>query len=150
MKKLKNEKELVKKALTIGVAYAEKRLDALSEREDRDLRKDTAIAAGLLGDSSAVEMLVEVLNDPKASQHVLGSVALALGQIGDSRAIKSLTKILEPESANGAYPDVTRALVAVALGQLADRRDIRVLYNLSKDVNYRASVKAMEEVLTIL
>ena len=44
----------------------------------------------------------------------------------------------------------TRALVAVALGQIADRRDIRVLARLSKDINYRASVPALDEILTIL
>ena len=125
-------------------------LAALSEREDRDLRVDTAVAAGLLGDSSAVEELVKILNDPKASQFVLGSVALALGQIGDARAISPMLDILEPEATNGKYPDLTRALVAVALGQASDRRDIRVLARISKDINYRASVPALDEVLTVL
>jgi HEAT repeat protein len=125
-------------------------MTALQEREDRDLRVDTAVAAGLLGDSAAIEKLVEVLSDPKASQFVLGSVALALGQIGDHNAIDPLIKILEPEKPNGVYPDLTRALVAVALGQIADQSDIRVLSNLSKDINYRASVGALDEILTIL
>jgi len=79
-----------------------------------------------------------------------GSVALAIGQIGDSRAIDAMVAILEPEKTNGTYPDLTRALVAVALGQLSDRRDYRVLYRLSKDINYRASVPALDEILTIL
>ena len=125
-------------------------ISALKEREDRDLRVDTAVGAGLLSDPEAVEVLVNVVSDRKASQFVLGSVALALGQIGDSRAIESLIKILEPDKTNGTYPDLTRALVAVALGQLANRRDIRVLFRLSKDINYRASVSALDEALTIL
>jgi len=125
-------------------------MGALKERQDRDLRVDTAVAAGLLGDSSAVAELVKVLNDRKASQFVLGSVALALGQIGDADAIGPMKRILEPNKTNGTYPDLTRALVAVALGQLSDRREIRVLYRLSKDINYRASVSAMDEALTIL
>jgi HEAT repeat protein len=125
-------------------------LRALREREDRDLRVDTAVAAGLIGDSSAVDVLVKVLRDPKASQFVLGSVALGLGQIGDRRAIGPLKNILEPQSTDGNYPDLTRALVAVALGQIADRRDIRVLARISKDVNYRAIVPALDEVLTVL
>jgi HEAT repeat protein len=125
-------------------------IKALQERADRDLRVDTAVAAGLLGDSSAVKELVEVVSDPKASQFVLGSVALALGQIGDYQAIKPLVKILEPEKTNGSYPDLTRALVAVALGQIANREDLRVLFRISKDINYRASVSALDEVLTIL
>ena len=125
-------------------------LRALREREDRDLRVDTAVAAGLIGDSSAVDVLVKVLRDPKASQFVLGSVALGLGQIGDRRAIGPLKNILEPQSTDGNYPDLTRALVAVALGQIADRRDIRVLARISKDVNYRAIVPALDEILTVL
>ncbi len=125
-------------------------LKALKEREDRDLRVDTAVAAGLLRDSNAVKELVNVLSDPKASQFVLGSVALALGQIGDHQAITPLINILEPAKTNGSYPDLTRALVAVSLGQIANRRDLRVLYHISKDINYRASVSALDELLTIL
>jgi HEAT repeat protein len=125
-------------------------LTALEERQDRDLRVETAVAAGLLGDSKAVEKLVEILTDPKASQFVLGSVALALGQIGDRRAFDPMLKILEPEKVGGVYPDLTRALVAVSLGQISDRSDYRVLYRISKDINYRASVPALDEILTIL
>jgi len=125
-------------------------MKALKEREDRDLRVDTAVAAGLLGNPDAVLELVKVLKDKKASQFVLGSVALALGQIGDSRGIDAMVLILEPDKTNGTYPDLTRALVAVALGQLSDRRDYRVLYLMSKDINYRASVPALDEILTIL
>jgi HEAT repeat protein len=141
-------------AMSLGLigapAAKEAIMTALQEREDRDLRVDTAVAAGLLGDSAAITELVNVLSDPKASQFVLGSVALALGQIGDHNAISPLVQILEPEKANGAYPDLTRALVAVALGQIADQSDIRVLSRLSKDINYRASVPALDEILTIL
>ena len=137
-----------KVSLTHLIAFAI--VKALKEREDRDLRVETAVAAGLLSDSGAVKELVKVLTDPKASQFVLGSVALALGQIGDHEAIKPLVRILEPNKANGSYPDLTRALVAVSLGQIANRRDLRVLYRISKDINYRASVSALDELLTIL
>ena len=122
----------------------------LAERDDRALRVDSAIAAGLLMDSEAVKVLVDVLNDPKASQFSLGSVALALGQIGDANALEPLLKILEAEHSNGVFPDLTRALVAVALGQMANPRDLRVLSRISTDINYRASVSALEEILTIL
>ena len=122
----------------------------LAERDDRSLRVDSAVAAGLLMDPEAVAVLVDVLNDPKGSQYAYGSVALALGQIGDARALEPLLEILESENARGAFPDLTRALVAVALGQMANPRDLRVLSRISTDINYRASVPALEEVLTIL
>jgi HEAT repeat protein len=157
--KILNDRGLEKKlrgsaAMALGLIGDNKASDAiisaLKEREDRDLRVQTAVAAGLLGEPDAVKILVDILDDPKASQFVLGSVALALGQIGDADAVSPLLKILEPEKGNGTYPDLTRALVAVALGQLSDRRDIRVLSNISEDINYRASVSALDEILTIL
>ena len=57
---------------------------------------------------------------------------------------------LQPERPRGARPDLTRALVAVALGQIADQSDIRVLSRVSKDINYRAAVLSLDEILTIL
>jgi len=125
-------------------------LATLRERQDRTLRIDTAVAAGLLGDSEAVDELVKVLLHRRSSQFVLGSVALALGQVGDHRAIDPMVMILESDAVDGSYPDLTRALVAVALGQLSDRRDLRVLSRLSRDINYRASVPSLDEILTIL
>jgi HEAT repeat protein len=118
----------------------------LMEREDRELRVDAAIAAGLLKDSEAVKVLVEILQDPKSSQFVLGSVASALGQIGDQRAVEPLATILNDEKA----PDLTRALACVALGQIGDKNDIAVLSRVSRDVNYRAYFDAIGELLTIL
>ncbi len=125
-------------------------LRVLEEREDRNLRVDAAVGAGLLGDASAVERLVAILDEPKSTQFVLGSVALALGQIGDARALDGLMAVVEPDRVDGRYPDLTRALAVVAVGQIVDRAEVRVLYRLSKDVNYRASVNALEEVLSIL
>jgi HEAT repeat protein len=121
-------------------------LKSLDEKADRDLRVDTAVAAGLLGDSTAVEKLVAILNDKDASLFVQGSVSLALGAIGDSRAIDPLTTICLDEK----VPDLNRALAAVALGNLGDRNDHSVLSRLSKDVNYRATVNSLVEVLSIL
>jgi HEAT repeat protein len=119
---------------------------ALQEPEDRDLRVDTAVAAGLLGDSQAIPVLAEILQDDKSSLFVQGSVSLALGRIGDHRAVDPLVNLLEDEKGQ----DLNRALAAVALGLLGDRRDLPVLSRLSKDVNYRAQINAMEEVLSIL
>ncbi|MEN8149595.1 MAG: VIT domain-containing protein [Planctomycetota bacterium] len=125
-------------------------MSALAEREDRDLRVDTARAAGQLRIPTAEKLLVEVLKDPKASQFVLGSVALALGRIGGETSLDPLLAILEPGKVDGMYPDLTRALVVVALGHLANGGRPDPLDRLSTDVNYRASVPALEELLTIL
>ncbi len=119
---------------------------ALEEPEDRDLRIDTAVAAGLLNDPDSIEILIGILTDKKASLFVQGSVSLALGRIGDHRAIDPLVKMLEDEKVQ----KLNRALAAVALGLLADRRDLPVMTRIAKDVNYRAQINSMEEVLSIL
>jgi HEAT repeat protein len=119
---------------------------ALTEKTSRDLRVDTAVAAGLIGDSSTVTTLIDILEDPRASLFIQGSVSLALGRIGDRRAIDPLVEMVEDDQVQ----DLNRALAAVALGLLGDRNDLAVMTRLSKDVNYRASINAMSEVLTIL
>lgn len=120
----------------------------LADSSDRELRVQTAVAAGLLGDASVIGNLVEIMEKGEESQYILGSVALALGQIGDERAITPLLAISVDEEQN--YPELTRALATVALGQIGDRRDLPVLSRVAKDVNYRAHVPALAELLTIL
>jgi HEAT repeat protein len=120
----------------------------LKNDNDRDLRVQTAMAAGLLGDGSVIEDIVKILKDKDASNYELGSAALALGQIGDESAIEALVDIAKDEKKT--YPDLTRALAAVALGQIGDRRDVPTLSRVATDINYRAHVAAITELLTIL
>jgi HEAT repeat protein len=122
--------------------------NTLKDDNDRDLRVQTAIAAGLMGDASVIESIVAILRDKDASNYELGSAALALGQIGDERAIDALVEIAKDEKK--IYPDLTRSLATVALGQIGDRRDIPTLARVSTDVNYRAHVAAITELLDIL
>jgi HEAT repeat protein len=120
----------------------------LKDDNDRELRVQTAMAAGLLGDASVIESVVAILKDKDASNYELGSAALALGQIGDERAIAALKDIAQDSQKR--YPDLTRALATVALGQIGDRRDVPTLARVATDINYRASVAAITELLTIL
>jgi HEAT repeat protein len=122
------------------------RVLADEDENDRTLRVQTAIAAGLVGDGAVIEPLVKLLTSDE-SQYVLGSAALALGQIGDERAIGPLVAIANGE---GDHPNLTRALATVALGQIGDRADLPVLSRVAEDVNYRAHVPALAELLTIL
>ncbi len=122
----------------------------LRDDTDRDLRVQTAVAAGLMGDATVIGDLVKILEAEKESQFILGSVALALGQIGDERAIEPLLKIAA--DSEKTFPDITRALATVALGQIGDRRDTPVLARVARDINFRAigRVPALTELLTIL
>ena len=121
---------------------------ALTSESNRDLRVQTAVAAGLIGDAGVIEPLVTILRSNEESQYILGSVALALGQIGDVRSIKSLVGIAE--NTENRFPNLTRALATVALGQIGDRRDVPVLSRVSNDFNYRSFVPALRELLSIL
>ena len=133
----------------IGAADAVEAIkDVLKNDNDRELRVQTAMAAGLLGDASVIESVVTILKDKDASNYELGSAALALGQIGDERAISALVDIAK--DSDKRYPDLTRALATVALGQIGDRRDVPTLARVATDINYRASVAAITELLTIL
>lgn len=111
-----------------------------------------AVALGLLGDgrSGTIDLLTDLATDRGVEKKLRGAALLALGRIGDERAVPDLLRILEPEKASGAFPDPTRALATVALGQIVDDRPITVLFCLTKDVNDRASVPALDELLTIL
>jgi HEAT repeat protein len=150
----KNEDKRVRGycALGLGMIGASDAVDAiksaLKDEADRDLRVQTAMAAGLLGDPSVIVEVVKILEDKDASNYELGSAALALGQIGDERAIDALVNIAKDEKK--MYPDLTRALAVVALGQIGDRRDVPTLARVATDVNYRAHVAALTELLTIL
>jgi HEAT repeat protein len=119
---------------------------ALLEEPDPELRVDAAIAAGLAGESEVVDDLIGILRDPRSSLYVQGSVVLSLGRIGDERAVEPLIEIL----ADGEAQDLKRALAACALGLLGDRQDHPVLARIGRDVNYRAQVDAVMEVLSFL
>ena len=139
-------------AVGLGMIGAADAVDAiksvLKDDNDRELRVQTAMAAGLLGDASVINDVVTILKDKDASNYELGSAALALGQIGDERAIEALVDIAKDSQKR--YPDLTRALATVALGQIGDRRDVPTLARVATDINYRASVAAITELLTIL
>lgn len=122
----------------------------LIDEFDRDVRVQTAIAAGLVGDYYIADALIETLSSGEESQYILGSLALALGQIGDERAIDPLIDIAN--DSNKKYPDITRALAVVSLGQIGDRARVPVLSKVAEDINFRAIGRfpALTELLTIL
>jgi HEAT repeat protein len=124
-------------------------LGALTAREGRDLRVETAVAAGIVAGPAALPHLLAVFDDPKASLPVLGAAAEAIGRLGDARAVPELVRILEPGLANGAYPDLIRQMAVTALGLLCERPEARVLHRLSADLNYRAMVPVLEVLLSV-
>jgi HEAT repeat protein len=118
---------------------------ALGERKSTDLRRDAATGLGLLKDAEVTKLLLTELKRAK-SFAVQGQLITAIGTIGDHTAIQPLVDILDDKG----QPSQTRAMAAVGLGMIGDLRDLPALSRISKNYNYRASVKDMDELLFIL
>ena len=118
---------------------------ALQERKSTDLRRDAATGLGLLRDAEVGKMLLLELKKAK-SFAVQGQLITAIGTIGDHNAINPLVNLLDDKG----QPSQTRAMAAVGLGMIGDLREIPALARLSKNFNYRASVKDLDELLFIL
>jgi HEAT repeat protein len=118
--------------------------EALTERSE-EMRQQVATALGLLQDSGAVDTLMTALQEAE-SQNLKGQIVLALAKIGDARAVAPMVKLLK-DTKEG---DLTRALACAGLGVVGDLEWIPSLSRISKDINYRASVFYVNEVLSIL
>ena len=127
---------------------AEAVLRTLAERGGTALEVETAAATALLGDRRATPLLLAVFSDRRASSFALGSAALALGRIGDRTALPALIDLLEPGKVNGRRPNLARALAAQAIGFMADSTGGGALTRLSLDLNYRAMVPALSQILS--
>jgi hypothetical protein len=117
---------------------------ALDERSDT-LRRQAARALGLLGDTSAVPVLLKDLS-AGGPDHVVARVALALGDVRDVAAVKPLAALVRDRS----VADATRAIACAALGLLADLEPLPSLSRLGTDGNPLARTDALTEALSLL
>jgi HEAT repeat protein len=118
---------------------------ALSERSSEALRVHAAIGLGLLGDGSAVPVLLADL-ESGGSDLALAQVVLALGAIGDASAVPALVATVRDD----ASTDLLRAIACAGLGLLADREPAPSLSRLGTDSNYLAGTDALREALSLL
>lgn len=118
---------------------------ALMSRRSERLRQSCATALGLLQDKQAVRMLTEELQHAR-SQSARGQIIVALAKVGNEDAIAPLVKRLK----DAKEQDLTRALACAGLGIVGDINWIPALAAISKDINFRASGDAFNEVLSIL
>jgi len=119
--------------------------DALVSRRSERLRQASATALGLLQDKHAVSILLRELKTAR-SQSAKGQVVVALAKVGDERAIAPLVNRLK----DGKEQELTRALACAGLGIVGDINWIPALSGISKNINWRASGDAFNEVLSIL
>ncbi len=103
---------------------------------------DAVIALGIIGDSRAVEPLIEFLKYSKRG-HLRSEIAEALGRIGDKKATPALIEAL----LNDSYRH-TRCEAAKALGEIGDKKAIPALEKALKDEYYytrRQAAKALKK-----
>ncbi|MCK4647896.1 HEAT repeat domain-containing protein [bacterium] len=101
-------------------------------------KADAATALGIIGDSRAVEPLIEFLKYSKRD-HLRSEIAEALGRIGDKKATPALIETL----LNDSYHH-TRCAAARALGIIGDKRAIPALEKALKDEYYYTRWRAAE------
>jgi HEAT repeat protein len=90
------------------------RLIAGLRDSDADIARDAATSLGALGDSAAVEPLIQILNNVDGYYHavVRAAAAVSLGRLGDRRAVEPLLNTIEDSLAEPSA-EAIRALAAI-------------------------------------
>ena len=121
------------------------RRTAVLESASFRLRLQAATALGLMGDTSVVGEMIQVLENGVTLSTVT-SAAKALGLLGDRSAVDPLRRIVENDRAS----PLVRGFACVALGLLADKRELPWSSVISEDYNYCAMPPSVAEMMDIL
>ncbi len=118
---LTDSSEIVRASATFSVIYlpkneAVRNLVPLLQDKSALVRRETAYALGKVGDSLAVNSLLQILQKDKVLE-VRNAAVVALGEIGDAVAVAELTKILQRKSQT--KEDFSRRSAARSIGQIA-------------------------------
>ena len=109
------------------------------------VRREAARALGLLGDASALPVLVEELR-ADLPDVVRSRSAVALGALRRAVAVDPLIALASDRAAG----DVARAIAVAALGLLADPERVRSLSRFSTDLGSVAVTDALGTALSLL
>jgi HEAT repeat protein len=110
------------------VGATELLLERLETTSDPEARGYVALALGLVGETSAVEPIQEVLARSRYAPELLRQAAIALGLLGDRKAVPALVDMLA--KAQGLS---SQAALASALGTIGDARSVEPLLELFRD-----------------
>ena len=118
---LKDSSEIVRASAAFSVIFLPKNevipnLVPLLQDKSSLVRRETAYALGKVGDSLAVNSLLQILQKDKVLE-VRNAAVVALGEIGDAVAVAELTKILQRKSQT--KEDFSRRSAARSIGQIA-------------------------------
>jgi HEAT repeat protein len=118
---LRDKNDIVRATAAFSIIFLPKAEAAqvlLPNLQDKSefVRRETAYALGKVGDSSAVNSLLQILNKDKILE-VRTSSAIALGEIGDVSAVNELVKILQKKPSEA--DEFLRRASARSIGQIA-------------------------------
>jgi HEAT repeat protein len=116
-----------------------------AEKRQPELMNRAAVSLGLMGDATAVPMMLDLLKRA-SSESLQGSITKALGYIGDRHTIPPLLKILK-EKKNMI---LSRTFAADALGRICTEAALPVGSRISCDLNYRVYADTVMACLFIL
>jgi HEAT repeat protein len=106
-------------------------------------RLNAAMALGKVGDASAVEPLIQALDDVTLPGTIRLAAVISLGEIGDVSAVKSLIQALDDAD------EGVRVIGAISLGKIGDKRAVNPLTQVLKDENSdlrKAAKEALEKI----
>ena len=104
------------------------------------VRSVAIYSLGEMGEARAVDLLINMLQDP--DRHVRRIAARALGKIGDNRAVDPLVAVLSKQGENL----LVRCTAAWALGQMGDPRACPALERTARSNDVTLSVASREAV----
>lgn len=118
---LRDKNEIVRATAAASVIFLPKAEAAqilLPNLRDKSefVRRETAYALGKVGDASAVNSFLQILNKDKVLE-VRSAAAIALGEIGDASAVAELVKILQKKTTEDE--EFLRRSVARSIGNIA-------------------------------
>jgi HEAT repeat protein len=105
-----------------------------------ELLRGTAVALALVGDKSAVPLLMEALRGA-SSLSAQAALAGALGTIGDARAVAPLLELLADEEVTAR----ARAFAAAALGRVGDRRPLPWNVDLARSATWTSAPETLSD-----
>lgn len=96
-----------------------------------------ALSLGMLGATSSIDLIKDIVEDSEYEPELLKQAAIALGLLGDKRTVSMLCEmLLEARSLS------SQAALATALGIIGDRRSVDALISMLQDETLTGTARA--------
>jgi len=164
-------------SIACGIARETRAKDALIKNLDdvRDIeaRGYTAVALGLMNETSAIAPIQAIVKKSQYQAELLKSAAIGLGLLGDKKLVPELTAMLDQAAGLSSQAaissalgfigdsrsidpliamleddqktDLARAFAAVALGIVADKEELPWNSKIGVNINYRANTTTLTD-----